>query len=672
MLRSFGLLSGSIELSLTPLIPQETIVQIFETARIEEVVGEYVHLKKKGANLWGNCPFHNEKTPSFSVSPPKGIFKCFGCGKGGNSVNFIMEHEQMTYPEALRHLAKKYNIEIEEEKQTDEQIEQQNERESLYLVLAFAQRNFTSNLLKTEEGQSIGLSYFKERGFSQETIEKFELGYCFDRYDSFGNKALEEQYNQKYLIDSGLCLERDGKLLDRFKGRVMFPIHNLSGRVIAFGGRTLRNDKKVAKYINSPETDVYHKSKIVYGIYQAKSDIIKQDNCFMVEGYTDVISLHQAGIHNVVASSGTSLTVDQIRLIKRYTNNLTIMYDGDDAGIKASFRGIDLVLEEGMNVRTVLFPDGEDPDSYSKKLDEVELNEFIQNNQKDFIQFKAQLLAEEAKGDPIRTAALIKDIISSIALIPDPITRNLYVRQCSSIMNMDEEVLMMELNRNRRKNFTEKQKREHGNFSEPATSEEPTITRRSNQELKKRDADFQERDIIRILMVYSQQNIHFDVWDDEEEKVIDTEEVNVVDFIVTEILEDELGFENPLFKRVFDEFAQMLEKEQIPTEQHFINHPDPEISTLAVNFFAQPHTVSERWKEHNVIVLTETDKLKQSILSSINVLKQRKMEKMISELKSKLKELQDFDEQMKVQEVLKRYLDVYNKLCKETGTVVIK
>ncbi|MFM1876540.1 MAG: hypothetical protein RL266_2277, partial [Bacteroidota bacterium] len=624
------------------MIPQQTIAQIFETARVEEVVGDFVHLKKKGTNLWGNCPFHNEKTPSFSVSPAKGIYKCFGCGKGGNSVNFIMDHEQMTYPEALRFLAKKYHIEIEEKEQTPEEVVEQNERESLYLVLAFAQRTFTSNLLKTEEGQAIGLSYFKERGFSQDTIEKFELGYCFDKYDSFGTKALEAQYNKKYIVDAGLCAEReDGSLYDRFKGRVMFPIHNLSGRVIAFGGRTLRNDKKVAKYINSPETDVYHKSKIVYGIYQAKAEIIKQDNCYMVEGYTDVISLHQAGIHNVVASSGTSLTVEQIRLIKRYTNNLTIMYDGDDAGIKASFRGIDLVLEEGMNVRTVLFPDGEDPDSYSKKLDEVEFSEFIAQNQKDFIQFKAQLLAEEAKGDPIRTAALIKDIISSIALIPDPITRNLYIRQCSSIMDMDEEVLMMELNRNRRKNFADKQKRENGPTPETPVQEEPTVTRRSNQDLKKRDADFQERDIIRILMLYSEKHIHFDIWDEEEEKVVDTEEVNVVDFVVTEILEDELSFENQLFKKVFDEFAKMLEQEQIPTEQHFIHHPDPEISSLAVNFFAQPHTVSERWKEHNVFVTREEDVLKRSILSSLNVLKLRKLEKMINETRELMKKAEE-------------------------------
>lgn len=656
------------------MIPQETIAQIFETARVEEVVGDFVHLKKKGANLWGNCPFHNEKTPSFSVSPAKGIYKCFGCGKGGNSVNFIMDHEQMTYPEALRFLAKKYNIEIEEEEQTPEQQAEQNERESLYLVLAFAQRTFTSNLLKTEEGQAIGLSYFKERGFSQETIEKFDLGYCFDRYDAFGTKALEEQYNKKYLIDSGLCLERDGKLLDRFKGRVMFPIHNLSGRVIAFGGRTLRSDKKVAKYINSPETDVYHKSKIVYGIYQAKAEIIKQDNCFMVEGYTDVISLHQAGIHNVVASSGTSLTVEQIRLIKRYTNNLTIMYDGDDAGIKASFRGIDLVLEEGMNVRTVLFPDGEDPDSYSKKLDEVEFSEYIAQNQKDFIQFKAQLLAEEAKGDPIKTAGLIKDIISSIALIPDPITRNLYIRECSTIMDMDEEVLMLELNRSRRKNWSEKQRKadlDAGREPTPVVEEMPAFTRKSNQELKKRDADFQERDIIRILMLYSEKNIEFDVWDEDEEKVIDREEVNVVDFVITELVEDEITFDNPLYDTVFKEIASMLEKEQIPTEQHFINHPNPEISALAVNFFAQPHTVSERWKEHNVFVTREEDVLKRSILSSLNVLKLRKLEKMINETRELMKKAEE-EQLLLLMEKLNRQLAVRKVLAKEIGSTVLK
>ncbi len=655
------------------LIPKETIAQIFETARVEEVVGDFVHLKKKGANLWGLCPFHNEKTPSFSVSAPKGIYKCFGCGKGGNSVNFMMEHDQMTYPESLRYLAKKYNIEIEEEEQTPEQIAEETARESLLLVQGFAQRTFSNNLLKTAEGQSIGLSYFKERGFSQETIEKFELGYCFDRYDEFGNKALKEQYNRQYLVDSGLCLDRDGKLLDRFKGRVMFPIHNLSGRVIAFGGRTLRNDKKVAKYINSPETDVYHKSKIVYGIYQAKSAIIKQDNCYVVEGYTDVVSLHQAGITNVVASSGTSLTVDQIRLIKRYSSNLTIMYDGDDAGIKASFRGIDLVLEEGMNVRTVLFPDGEDPDSYSKKLDEVEFQEFIESNSKDFIQFKTQLLVEETKGDPVKTAGLIKDIIHSISLIPDPITRNLYVRECGSIMQMEEEILMMELNRKRRRNWNDKHKRDgkDSGYNEPALPEEPIVARKTNQKGNKRNSEFQERDIIRILMLFNQKSIEFDIWDEDEDKVVDREEVNIVDHIVTEITEDEITFENTLYQDIFNEFASMLEQEQVPTEQHFVHHTNPEVSSLAVNFFSTPYALSERWVEHNIIVTREEDVLKRSIESSLMVLKLRKLEKMISESREALKDV-DPENLLPLMEKLNRQLAIRKNLAKEIGSTILK
>ncbi|MBL4587125.1 MAG: DNA primase [Flavobacteriales bacterium] len=656
------------------MIPKQTIDQIFETARVEEVVGDFVHLKKKGANLWGNCPFHNEKTPSFSVSPPKGIYKCFGCGKGGNSVNFMMEHEQMTYPEALKYLAKKYNIEIEEEEQTPEQIAASTERESLLLVLGFAQRNFTDNLLKTSEGQSIGLSYFKERGFSEETIEKFGLGYCFDRYDVFGNKALEEQYNRKFLIDSGLCLERDGKLLDRFKGRVMFPIHNLAGRVIAFSGRTLRNDKKVAKYINSPETDVYHKSNIVYGIHQAKSAIIKQDNCYVVEGYTDVVSLHQAGVTNVVASSGTSLTVDQIRSIKRWTPNLTIMYDGDDAGIKASFRGIDLVLEEGMNVRTVLFPDGEDPDSYSKKLDEAEFHRFIEDNSKDFIQFKTQLLVEETKGDPVKTAGLIKDIIGSIALIPDPITRNLYVRQCGSIMQMEEQVLMLELNRKRSSNLKEKQKRQSrdGSSLPHDLPEEPIETHRTDQQnTDRRSAEYQERDIIRILMLYGEKSIQFDVWDEEEDKVVDQEEVNAVDHIVTEILDDSITFDNPLYQKIFDEFASMLKEEKIPTEQHFVQHQNPEVSSLAVNFFASPYTVSERWKEHNIIITREEDVLKRAIESSLLVLKLRKLEKMINDTRDAMKKAGE-EEILPLLEKLSRQLIVRKSLAKEIGSTVLK
>lgn len=657
------------------MIPKETIDQIFETARVEEVVGDFVHLKKKGTNLWGLCPFHNEKSPSFSVSPSKGIYKCFGCGEGGNSVNFIMSHEKLTYPEALRYVAKKYNIEIKEEERTPEQEAELNERESLLHVLAFAQRNFTENLLESEEGKTIGLSYFKERGFSMETIEKFQLGYAFDRYDAFHTAATEAQYQKKYLIDSGLCIDREGKLLDRFKGRVMFPIHNLSGKVIAFGGRTLRTDKKIAKYINSPETEVYHKSNVLYGIFQAKKDIIGNDECYMVEGYTDVISLHQAGIYNVVASSGTSLTVEQIRLIRRYTPNLTIMYDGDAAGIKASFRGIDLVLEEGMNVRTVLFPDGEDPDSFARSRGGDELRDYVKASATDFIEFKTKLLVEETQGDPIRTAALIKEIIASIALIPDPIIRNLYVRKCGAIMQMDEDVLMSELNRLRRRNFDEKKRskdRDEGRETSADTAqEEPTITAKPQIDIQPRDAEGQERDIIRILMAHGEKHITFDVWDDEGFSVTGQEDVNVASYLHEEIVEDGLTFDNPLYQRIFDEFGQMLEKHEVPTEHHFTQHHDPEVAQLAVNFFSTPYALSNQYEKHNIEVRTEEMMLKRSVVSSLNSLKLRKLEKMVIDLQEQLKTASE-DDQLILMARIQKLQKVRRQLADHIGTIILK
>lgn len=659
------------------MIPKETIAQIFETARVEEVVGDYVHLKKKGTNLWGLCPFHNEKSPSFSVSPAKGIYKCFGCGAGGNSVNFIMEHEKLTYPEALRQLAKKYNIEIKEEERTPEQEAEQNERESLLHVLAFAQRNFTENLLESEEGQTIGLSYFKERGFNMETIGSFQLGYAFDRYDAFHTAATEAQYQKKYLIESGLCIDREGKLLDRFKGRVMFPIHNLSGKVIAFGGRTLRTDKKIAKYINSPETEVYHKSNVLYGIFQAKKDIITLDECYMVEGYTDVISLHQAGIHNVVASSGTSLTVEQIRLIRRYTPNLTIMYDGDAAGIKASFRGIDLVLEEGMNVRTVLFPDGEDPDSFARHHGGDELRDFIKANTTDFIEFKTKLLVAETQGDPIRTAALIKDIIGSIALIPDPIVRNLYIRKCGAIMQMDEEVLMLELNRQRRRNAEDGRKareRSDGGDEQPPVQDipmQPVIPARTQPDIQKRDAEGQERDIIRILMVFGDQTIWFDEWDEPHEKIIGTVDVNVADYLHGEITDDGITFDNPLYQRIFDEFGALLDRHEVPTEQHFTQHSDPEVAQLAVNFFSSPYTLSGQYGKHNIEVRTEDKMLKRSVLSSLNSLKLRKLEKMTIDLQEELKTASE-DDMPIIMARIQKLQKVRRQLADHIGTIVLK
>ena len=433
------------------MIPQDIIQEIIETSRIEEVIGEFVQLKKSGANYKGLSPFVQEKSPSFMVSPVKQIFKDFSSGKGGNVVSFIMEHEHYTYPEALRYLAGKYNIAIPEIERTAEDIAQANEKESIYLVSNYANEYFQKKMHETKEGKDIGLSYFHERGFTEETIKKFQLGYSPNEWGAFTKTAIKEGYKLEFLEKSGLSIVKEDKQFDRFKGRVMFPIHNLSGRVLGFGGRILTQDKKAAKYINSPESEIYHKSKVLYGLFYAKKGIVTNDNCMLVEGYTDVISMHQSGISNVVASSGTALTTEQIRLIGRYTKNITILFDGDSAGIRASFRGIDMILEQDMNVKVVLFPDGEDPDSYAKAHSTEELNQFLTDNSQDFIRFKTSMLVEETKNDPIKRAGLIKDIVTSISKIPDHIKRSVYLQECSSLLNIDEASLITELNKTKRK-----------------------------------------------------------------------------------------------------------------------------------------------------------------------------------------------------------------------------
>ena len=429
------------------MIPKETIEKIFDAADIVEVINDFVNLKKSGSNYKGNSPFSDDKTPSFMVSPAKGIFKDFSSGEGGTVVSFLMKHEHFTYPEALRWLAKRYNIEIEEEEQSPEQMAAQGARESLYLVNQFARDYFAKQMLESQEGKAIGLSYLKERGYSDATIKKFELGYSPDNSGSFTKAALSAGYKLAYLEKTGLSKTNEKGSFDFFRGRVIFPIHNLTGRILGFGGRTLKTDKKIAKYFNSPESEIYHKSNVLYGLYQAKGAIIKQDTCYLVEGYTDVVSLNQAGIENVVASSGTALTEGQIKLIKRYTNNITILYDGDSAGIKASFRGIDLILEQGMNVKVVLFPDGEDPDSYSKKVGITELEEYLREEAKDFIRFKASVLLSDAKDDPLKRADTIKDIVKSIAIIPDQIIRSVYIRETSQLFDISEKALLSEVNK---------------------------------------------------------------------------------------------------------------------------------------------------------------------------------------------------------------------------------
>ncbi len=666
------------------MITKEDIDKIFDAARIEEVVGDYVALKKRGANLIGLCPFHDEKTPSFYVSPAKGICKCFGCGKGGNAVNFLMEKEAMTYPDALRFLAKKYNIDIQEEEQSPEQIQSHNDRESLFVVSSFAQKHFSENLYNTDEGKSVGLGYFKERGFREDIIQKFQLGYSINQRNAFSEIALASGYKMEYLVKSGLTIEykndreegteegqtnqQEIKYSDRFWGRVMFPIHNVTGRVIAFGGRTLRTDtKKIAKYINSPETEIYHKSDVLYGIYFAKKEIINQDNCFLVEGYTDVISMHQAGIENVVASSGTSLTHGQIKLIRRFTNNITILYDGDSAGIKASFRGIDLILEEGLNVKVLLFPDGDDPDSYSKKVSSEQLKDFIKNNSKDFISFKTNLLMNEVKNDPIKKAGLIKEIVESIALIPEAIYRSVYVKECSRIMDVEEHILLSELNKIRSKKYNEKRNQpvepsEDNSYIEELISEE-------KKDAVSADAEHQERDIIRLLINYGNKEVRVEVQDDDGKPM--EVGVTVAQLLIHELQNDDIVLDNLLYNRIYTEFVEQLEKENVPDYNYFIGHENNAISSLTVDLVSTPHSLSN-WEQHGIYITMEEDVLKKSVLNAVYALKSRRLEIMIHDIQKRLKENPPEEELVQLMQTQHQLLEAKREFNALLGRIIVK
>jgi DNA primase len=654
------------------LIDRQTIDKIFEAARIEEVVGDFVSLKKRGANLLGLCPFHNEKTPSFNVSPARGIYKCFGCGKGGNPVNFIMEHEHLTYPEALRFLARKYSIEIEEKEESPEEIQAHNEKESLMLVSGFAQQFFTETLLETEDGKAIGMPYFIERGFTTDTVAKFQLGYSPEKRTALAEAAVAKGYKPEYLEATGLCIKRDdgGGIFDRFAGRVMFPIHNVSGRVIAFGGRTLKTDKKVAKYVNSPESPIYHKSNVLYGIYFAKNKIVSNDNCLMVEGYTDVISMHQAGIENVVSSSGTSLTVEQIRLIKRYTKNITILYDGDAAGIKASFRGIDLVLEEGMNVKVVLFPEGDDPDSFSKKVGGEELQEFIKKESKDFIGFKTGLLLKDIQNDPIAKAGLIREIMETISLIPDAISRNVYTTECSRIMNVDEQLLISELNKTRRKNFTKNLKEEEA--QQIPESEEPYDHPQPVTEKVEQDYEEQERDIIRQLITFGDKAVMPAKALNEAGEEVDIL-ITVAEFIYHDLTADNLHFDNLLYQLIFNEAGKAIEKNIIPDEKYYVQNPDGRISGFAAGIISSPYLLSPKWLDkHKIHTNLEEGKISLSVKKSLYSLKEKKLLKLLSEVEEKIKTATD-DEAMILQEEHIRLDGIKRKIsADELGRVVVK
>ena len=618
------------------MIKPETIQQIFETVRIEEVIGDFVSLRKRGSNYLGLCPFHNEKTPSFSVSPSKGIYKCFGCGKAGNAINFVMEHEHYSYPEALRFVAKRYSIDIEETEVTPEMRQELDERESMFTLNGFIAKYMSSNLLSSDEGKAIALSYLKERDFREATIEKFELGYAIDNWQDYSDHALKNGYKKEILVKTGLSIqkENDKGLIDRFRGRVIFPIHNLTGKVIGFGGRILTSEKKAAKYLNSPESEIYNKSKVLYGIFFARNAIVKNDNCYLVEGYTDVISMHQAGIENVVASSGTSLTVDQIRLIKRYTPNITILFDGDPAGIKASFRGIDLILEQGMNVKIVLFPEGQDPDSYVRSHRSSETEEFIKNQAADFITFKTRLMLDETAGDPTAKASLIKEIVQTISVIPDGITRTVYVKECSVVMEVPEQTLMNELNKIFRKRFRKGADR-------PREFVEDTVVQLPPKEQIEFDPltmKGHEADLLRILLSYGEQTFLMEIEEDELEKYEDKEiEVRVADYLIDDFQHEQIVFENEIYNKILSEYMEIWKAGKLPPYNHFINHNDPQIVNTVIDLLSSAYQLSDNWETNKIFVKTEEDQLKLVVMSAWMSFKSRMINKQLKEITEELK-----------------------------------
>ena len=613
----------------TDLIKPETIQQIFETARIEEVIGDFVSLKKRGSNYLGLCPFHNEKTPSFSVSPSKGIYKCFGCGKAGNAINFVMEHEHYSYPEALRFVAKRYNIDIEEEEITPEMRQELDERESMFTLNSFVAKYLSSNLQNSEEGKAVGLSYLKEREFREATIEKFELGYAIDKWHDYSEHALKNGYKKEILVKTGLSIDKGSGLIDRFRGRVIFPIHNLTGKVIGFGGRILTSEKSTAKYLNSPESDIYNKSKVLYGIYFAKNTIVKVDNCYLVEGYTDVISMHQAGIENVVASSGTSLTVDQIRLIKRYTPNITILFDGDPAGIKASFRGIDLILEQGLNVKIVLFPEGQDPDSFVRSHRSSETEDFIKNQAVDFITFKTKLMLDETAGDPTAKASLIKEIVQSISVIPDGITRSIYVKECSTVLEVPEQTLMNELNkiiRNRIRKTT-------GNLQPQIEDTVVQTPQKEQMEFDPLTMKSHEADLLRILLSYGDQTILMEIDNDELEEYEAKEvEVRVADYLIDDFQHEQIQFENEIYNKILNEYTAIWNKGELPSQTHFTNHTDPQIVNAVIDLLSSEYQLSDNWKANKIYVKMEVDQLKLVVMSAWMSFKSRLINKQLKHI----------------------------------------
>ncbi|CAA9197356.1 DNA primase [Flavobacterium collinsii] len=684
------------------MISQSTIDSVFETARVEEVIGDFVNLKRAGSNFKGLSPFSDERSPSFMVSPAKGIWKDFSTGKGGNSVKFLMEHSQFTYPEAIRYLARKYNIEIEETEQTDAEKAMTDVRESMYLVSEFAKEYFHKTLLNSEEGKAIGLSYFKERGFTNETIKKFSLGYSPETWDALTKEALGKGYKLEFLESTGLTIAREDRPFDRFKGRVMFPIESMSGRVLGFGGRILTNDKKAAKYLNSPESDIYHKSKVLYGIFQAKQAIAKQNNCYLVEGYTDVIQFHQAGIENVVASSGTALTPDQIRLVNRLTRNITVLFDGDAAGLRASVRGIDLILEEGMNVRVCAFPDGEDPDSFARKNSHDELVAYLEENSKDFIQFKASLLMKEAKNDPIKKADLIRDMVNSISKIPDRIQREVYTQECARIMDISEQVLVSTLAQLIQKDIAEvnkKQKQEQKPF-EVFRNQSPKNTGYSGgdpddprtgppedyypgeagfapqESAEKVDVLYRlERKVIEILLLYGDKKEEFEdvlLKNNEEGEVVmvsEMREYKVYERIYLSLQEDEVELSNNLFRDIFTDLIGFYNQNEKFSLEQYLMRLQPDFAQEVTDILMEDEKLTlHDWEGQNIFSKMKHETIAQYVTETIMSMRWFLVDKIIHELKSSIKP--DNSDNTELLSMVVDYSKLVNSFSKKLGRVM--
>ncbi len=614
------------------MIDRQTVDRIYAAANIVEIVGDFVTLRKKGVNYQSCCPFHNEKTPSFVVSPSKGLYKCFGCGKGGNAVTFVMDHEGLGYVDALKYVARKYGITVEEKELTPDEARRNDDRESMMIVSSWASDYFKERLHRSEEGRSVGLAYFRGRGMTDAAIEKFQLGFCPAEKDRFTRDALAAGYREEYLVSTGLTIKRDdGGYYDRFNGRVMFPIHSLSGRVVGFGGRTLRTDKNTAKYLNSPESEIYHKSSILYGLYQAKKAVTQDDCCILVEGYTDVISMHQAGVENVVASSGTSLTEEQIRLIGRFTRNVTVIYDGDPAGIKASLRGIDMILREGLNVRVVLLPEGDDPDSFARSHSAAELKEFIRRHEEDFLSFKARLLLGDAGGDPLRRAELIKDMVQSIAEIPDPVIRSVYIKECARQMDVEEALLTSEVARRRLSYRSDSQAAEFINNyqaqqrqAQAAPAVAPSVRAGSSiEEL--------EKELIKYLLRYGRTDFDY-----KEGRTIVS--LNVAEVIITDLENNGISFTDQRYKALYATYLDAYRSGGAVEMHMFINHPDPEAANAAVDVLTSDdnYQTSKLWKKHDITTQSEEERLSTAVPRAVILYKSKAIDLIINQLKAQL------------------------------------